>query len=691
MKSLKNKIIFVNSICVLITSIIIASISLHYSSFIAKQDAKSILQLTCENNGAQINTVLKSIEQSVNALSFTALEYLDDLTAFKTDSNYVNNYTQKLLNTAQSLGKNTPCTISVYVRYNPEFTSPTSGIFLFRNNTKSNFELLTPTDFSCFDPSDTEHVGWYYTPIKNGKPTWMPLYMNANVNSYMISYVIPLFKDGISIGIVGIDIDFSLLTELVTNTKVLSSGYAALIDEQGKVLSHPSLEMGTDLSDVFSAASLKEIGSTPTFLTYSYEHSKKILASYPLENHMTLLLTAPMAEMNANSVNLAKYIGIICLVSMILSYFIGYFLSLRISTPLKQLTTIIYDTSNFNFVVNKNSVRLRSLKDETGDMARAIHVMRKQLREIVGQIDTTADTLSKTTSRLSDITSHVSSMCMDNSATTEQLSAGMEETAATTTDMAHSLTNVKENAKDIAHLSNDGQKTSIEIANRANHLKEETLTMTDKIKVLYTDVSEKTKLALEKAKAVDKINELTQQITAISDQTSLLSLNASIEAARAGEAGRGFSVVATEISKLAQQTAEAVGNINQMVTEVTGAVDNMANCLTDTNTFLGQDILEHYKTFNEIGDQYVSDANLFKTDMNAIYTAITSLSDTITQITDCIEGISITINEASGGVLNIATKTSDMVRETSLSSEAVTSNTTNVEALKEIVKRFSLN
>ena len=610
MRSLKNKIIFVNSICVLITSIIIASISLQYSSFIAKSDAQELLKLTCENNGQKMDQMIRSIEQSVDTLAVAALNALDDLNKFKADPNYANDHAKSLFATARALGENTTGAISVYVRYNPEFTDPTSGVFLFRDSTEKAFESLTPTDFTAFDPNDTEHVGWYYVPVQNQKPTWMPPYYNANVNAYMISYVVPIFKDNVSIGIIGMDIDFSLLESITKETKIFTTGYAFLVDDQNIILSHPDLEIGTDLSEKLDADTLSSIYAYEPSASYTYEKQNKTLSSYLLHNQMTLVVTASTSEMNANSMSLAKYITLIFFFGMVLSYFIGCFLSQRISNPIKKLTTIINDTSIFNFVPSKNSESLRALKDETGDMARAIHNMRKQLRYIVGQIDSAANTLSQTTSDLSDITHQVSAMCMDNSATTQELSASMEETAATSTDMAHSLSNVKNNAQDIATLSATGQQTSVEIATRADHLKSETRLMTEKIKNLYLEVSQKTSVALEKAKAVTKINELTSQITAISDQTSLLSLNASIEAARAGEAGRGFSVVATEISKLAQQTAAAVSNIEQMVTDVTDAVDNMSSCLTETNAFLGKDILDHYKTFNEIGEQYASDAEL---------------------------------------------------------------------------------
>ena len=102
--------------------------------------------------------------------------------------------------------------MTVYLRYNPNYSNPTSGVFAQRQSVDSELQCLTPTDFSMYDESDVEHVGWYYLPVQAKEAIWMSPYMNENINIYMISYVVPLFaEDGTSIGIVGMDIDFHRL------------------------------------------------------------------------------------------------------------------------------------------------------------------------------------------------------------------------------------------------------------------------------------------------------------------------------------------------------------------------------------------------------------------------------------------------------------------------------------------------
>ena len=147
-----------------------------------------------------------------------------------------------------------------------------------------------------------------------------------------------------------------------------------------------------------------------------------------------------------------------------------------------------------------------------------------------------------------------------------------------------------------------GEAESKEILIRANNLSAKVQDANENTKKIYEEIAKQKMVATEKAKSVEQINTLTQNIMEISSQTNLLALNASIEAARAGEAGKGFAVVAEEIGNLAIQTRDSVQNIETIINEVNEAVNNLAICLNTSMDFLENTVMEDYGEFLNVSE-----------------------------------------------------------------------------------------
>lgn len=425
-------------------------------------------------------------------------------------------------------------------------------------------------------------------------------------------------------------------------------------------------------------------------LNYKDEQGTKIAGCASLKVGYLLLCEVQRSEVEKKVDSIRNMAVIVGAVIVIVSAVIAYILSVMIVKPIGILNEVIIRTSKFNFVKSKRADQLCTRKDETGAMARAVVLMRANLAKIVGNIEDASTKIDGNVNQLMNVTNVVNNMCTDNSATTEQLAAGMEETAATTESIYANIGYMQNGAKDITVLSEKGDELSIEVMERANSLRDKTVDATRRTQETYNSVKVRSANAIEDSKAVSKINELTDAIMSISSQTSLLALNASIEAARAGEAGRGFAVVATEIGHLAEQTSKSVTDINGIVGEVNAAVANMTACLEETTDFLEKTVLTDYAEFAEVSEQYSSDAMEFKRSMNDVHESIVNLADSISKISDAMSGITSTVGESTLGVTDIADKTEDMVTRTSETNNLVEESLQCVERLKSIVGEFTI-
>lgn len=692
MRSIKARILAAVIVCTLLTSLICGGVSIINSRKTVYQDSQKEMQYACANQAELLNAQMSRVEQSVNTAYNVVLQQLTDVQAFKTDKSYVDNFTMIMEQMLYEIGGNTEGALTAYIRYNPEFTEPDSGVFWSRSSDAEKFEALVPTDFSMYSPDDLEHVGWYYIPVKNGKPTWMDPYLNSNINVYMVSYVIPIVMDGESIGIIGMDIDFDKFTATVKSATVFETGSAFLVNPNGNIAYHKAIEAGTPVSQADAsgviAGTLADAASEGQPINYTYQGELKDMCYQTLTNGMKYVLTAPESEMKSAASRITTLIVIGMLIAAAISVVIGVIMGMVITRPITQINEIVSNTAQFNFAKNANSDKLCKRQDESGSMANSLREMRASLRAMVLDIKTTYSDLDDTLEKLSDTTARVKSMSGENTETTQGLAAAMQETAAAMETVNNTVSQIKERAQVIRDNSIEGEKTSLESKQRAGNLKNTTGEAQNKTTQMYRGVQEKSAEAMEQARAVEKINQLTQSILDISGQTNLLALNASIEAARAGEAGRGFAVVADEIGGLASQTSSTVSNINGITTEVNQAVENMESCLQEILAFLEETVLKDYSDFMGVAEKYTQDASDFEENMKAIGVEVETLLSAIVEIADSVNNITVTVGEAANNISNIAQKTLDVSQLVEGNAELMDTNSENVVKLKNIVDMF---
>lgn len=668
--SIRNKLIALVLGCSLISIWITAVLSVTTATSISKKDCNQIMEHQMEALSTELDSSMNMIAQSVDTMANICLNQINDFEKFKTDSNYVTEYTKQIEQTAFEFAKNTDGALTCYVRYNPEFTEPTSGLFLTRDSADAEFTSVTPTDFSMYDKDDIEHVGWYYVPVNNEKPTWMDPYLNANINVYMISYVVPLYVDGVSVGIVGMDIDFSAITGTLDDFKLFDSGYAYLGSSSDTLLYHPSAEVGTKISEI--------------------NEDGRVTLQTELVNGMKLISSVPQKEVNAEAHALTLKISYASFASLGIAFIICMIFSTRLVRPLKNITGEVLHMADLSFEPSEMVAKIAKKKDETGDIAKGVQKLQEHMRGIVSEIENARNNLEQNTNTLYTTSQKIDAMCSENSSIMQELASGMEETTTSMSDVNDNISAINENAEEINSLSEKGAETARDVSKRAQNLQHSTKDAITLTETMYEEVKEKSMQALEQAKAIDKINEMIQAITDISEQTTLLALNASIEAARAGEAGKGFAVVASEIGTLANQTLGTVQNIDQTVSDVVTAVTNMSDCLQSTTEFLETKVLSGYSGFMDISNQYAKDADEYKNSMNLIQDSISELTEAMNHISGSISEITNNINEGSSGISGIAERTSHMAEVTVENSQQAESSRTSLDELKDVINKISL-
>jgi len=222
----------------------------------------------------------------------------------------------------------------------------------------------------------------------------------------------------------------------------------------------------------------------------------------------------------------------------------------------------------------------------------------------------------------------------------DNIASGVQETSASTEEITASIQEVNSSISELSQKSLNG-------SNSANQSKEHALTVQEsgnkaieQTTKVYNEKRQKMLKAVEDGKVVENIKIMADTISSIAQQTNLLALNAAIEAARAGEKGKGFAVVADEVRNLAEQSSEATTGIQDTISKVHEAFENMSLNSNDILDFVYRDVGKQFKAFGNMGNQYYSEAEF-----------VSKMSEEIASMS---EGLTATMNQVSEAAQNMA-------------------------------------
>lgn len=491
--------------------------------------------------------------------------------------------------------------------------------------------------------------------------------------------------------------NYNLYKGLVGECKVegVESSYVYIVSPDGTMQYHPTEEkVGKPVENVVVKGLVEDIskGKHPEDMVVSYKFKGEMkYASYHLLLDNTILVvSADEAEILQPINDIQKRAMMGSTLVFICMCIFAFMFAAYISRPILKMSNIIEQVARFNFTESSALAGVLKRKDETGIMGRSVNHMCESMRSMVHRMEEASENINRQAVELTSISQSINTNCTDNSATTEQLAAGMEETSAATQNITANIDFMKGGVEDICTLTAQGDQLSQEITSRAEDMRQRTKQATEHTLNIYHNMKDSTEEALQQAQAVEKIHTLTDSIMEISSQTNLLALNASIEAARAGEAGKGFAVVASEIGNLANESSNTVISINEIMTEISQAVQNMTENLSSTVDFLENVVLKDYEQFEAVGAQYNQDADTVSSSMGTIEDAVNRLSVTIGEIADTLTGITTTVSQSATGVGEIAEKTTDIVTDTMQNMTLVDSCREAIDQLQSIIEQFEL-
>ncbi|MEE1053166.1 MAG: diguanylate cyclase [Acutalibacteraceae bacterium] len=381
-KSIKNKINYLLAVSMItLTFFLLAFISIFFLNLSSK-NAETRLRESTESLALRLDNQLTLVEQAVNDMYVVSENFrpkIDELN----DTDTIAQYSEQMEEIAISIANHTNGAVAVYYRMNPELTnSGTFGFFSVKSSETGLFEHAVPTDIGAYDPDDTEHVGWYYRPVQAGEPVWIEPYYNANIDIYMVSYVIPVYDGDSPVGVVGMDIDFAAFADIAASISVYESSGSALFSEDfSKIYYQKDGAFGSsaseEIQEVFNG------GENATKLQFLHISGEKCVTySTPLNNRMQLLTYASEAETKDHVDNIIV-IGI-AVFSII--FIAALMLSLKISNAMTKPLYDIMEATKQYAGGHWNAKIPCETEDEIGMLAKNIMIMADNTREYISQI-----------------------------------------------------------------------------------------------------------------------------------------------------------------------------------------------------------------------------------------------------------------------------------------------------------------
>ncbi len=492
----------------------------------------------------------------------------------------------------------------------------------------------------------------------------------------------------------------------VANYKYSSNDYFWINDMDGVMLAHGANnslvgQNFIDKTDSVGKPIFKEFieatksGNTDEIVHYRYpkpgEDSSK---DYPKFSHVRgfdkwgwvvgtgIYIDDVEAMKNSFNTKILIFTGVILVLSLAITAYITRSLN-------KSLKTILSNVKKYVQADLREEIHLNT-RDELGQVASAFNEVTKGLKSVLSELQIVSNTIDNSSKNVLEDMLSLNKLAQSTSDTTNEISSVMEETMSSSENVSNIVAEIKDAISTVATKASEGAIKASDVSSRATELRNDASNSSRNATVLYTSVHKGLSDAILKSANVSKIEELLTSILGITQQTNLLALNASIEAARAGESGRGFAIVASEIGKLADMSANMVNNIKVTVQEITGAVNLLADNAKMMLDFMEKTVLIDYDKLITIGDQYNLDAAEFNDIMVDLSAASQEISSSMDDISFMIDEVAKATREGAVGIESILNMTENVSSKSNVVDKITQDNVNKIQELTEIIKKFKI-
>ena len=377
MRSLRTKISLLTLAITVVAVVVVTLTSVLFIRNTEHRKSDQLLLLLCETGERNLDYYFNSVEKSVKKMASYTEKDLDGL-----DDEQLLAHTERVKEYFDEIAGKTNGVLTYYYRIDPAVSEKAKG-FWFTNLDGKDFVEHEVTDISQYDTEDTSKLVWFTVPKHTGNGVWLPPYLTESLdNVRVISYNVPIYYRGQFVGVIGIEIDHSMMAEQVQSIKLYNNGYAFLTDAEGSLIYHPRIDLAK-LTDDEKPVMPEGVMSESTFTTYTFDGVEKEAAWLKLTNGMRLYVSVPETETEGDWQQLITRVLIVGAIVVVLAGILIHFVMGSITKPLKQLTEAakLADEGNYDFTLEYHG------NDEVGTLTKTFRRMADHMKEHISDLN----------------------------------------------------------------------------------------------------------------------------------------------------------------------------------------------------------------------------------------------------------------------------------------------------------------